>query len=193
MNKQVKVGLAFGVLILLVLIFGRWGAAFTPAEVLEPTIVVKNNPTGVPPTMVPTAESAPKVNGQYIGLVYPPLPEGLSPGFSMIIQGSDDNGLSFISGGAGKMLWLVKVSRYESNDSPIWEVADVLDLSKIESGSVLIPDGCSLNGSIDNEIIVVAKNGIVLLAWRADTTSDRFEVLATKGITCDSDKAMQLE
>lgn len=193
MNKQMKIVLSLGALILLTLVFGRWGAASTPAEALEPTVIVKNNPTSIPPTTVPTEESVPEENGQFIGLVYPPLPDDLSTGFSMIIQGSDDNGLSFVSDDGSRMLWLEKIARYEANGGVIWEVTDVLDLSKIESDAVLIPDGCSLNGSVDNEIVVVAQNGVILFAWRANATSDRFEVLAPKDITCDSDKAMRFE
>jgi len=192
MNAKIKNTLLVGMMVLLFSACVSLSAETEPVETPESTILVVEDPTSIP-TVVPIEESVPEGNGQYIGLVYPPLPAGLSTGFSMVIYGSDDNGLSFVSDGESRMLWLEKAAQYESNGSVTWEVADVLDMSKIESGSVLIPDGCSLNGSIDNEIIVIAKNGVVRMAWRANTTSDRFEVLATKGITCDSDKGMQFE
>ena len=193
MKTQMKNFLLLGVFLLLVSACVPVGSESVPVGVLEPTVVVKEIPTSMP-TVVSVVEEPISVNpSDYIDLVYPPFPESLTKGFSMIIQGSDDNGLSFVSDGAGRMLWLEKINHYNENGSPFWEVTDVLDLSKIENGAVLIPDGCSLNGRIDNEIFVVAKNETVLLAWRANTALDKFEVLATNGITCNSDKGMHFE
>jgi hypothetical protein len=62
----------------------------------------------------------------------------------------------------------------------------------MEAGLVLLPDGCFLNGTLDSEILVAGQDGTVRLAWRANTTLDRFEVIPTKGIECHSDKAMDL-
>ena len=70
---------------------------------------------------------------------------------------------------------------------------DILDLTNVESGVVLIPDGCRLNGELDNEIIVVGKDEKSLLAWRANTALNVFEVIPTQGIECQSDKGMTLE
>ena len=193
MKTQMKNFLLLGVFLLLVSACVPVGSESVPVGVLEPTVVVKEIPTSMP-TVVSVVEEPISVNpSDYIDLVYPPFPESLTKGFSMIIQGSDDNGLSFVSDGAGRMLWLEKINHYNENGSPFWEVTDVLDLSKIENGAVLIPDGCSLNGRIDNEIFVVAKNETVLLAWRANTALDKFEVLATNGIRCNSDKGMHFE
>lgn len=50
-----------------------------------------------------------------IGLVYPPSPEGPSKSFSMMIWDTDGYGLSLVSDGAGKMLWLEKIIRYDEN------------------------------------------------------------------------------
>lgn len=193
MKTQMKnVLLVIGMLIVLVSACGPLGSESTPVVASEPIVEVTEEPAVIPTESVAEEPALPPINS-YIGMVYPPFPEGLTKGFSMIIQGSDDNGLSFVLGEAGRMLWLEKVNRYDENGSPFWEVADVLDLSNIENGAVLIPDGCSLNGRIDNEIFVVAKNETVLLAWRANTALDKFEVLAVNGITCNSDKGMLFE
>lgn len=190
MNAQLK-NILLGAA-LLISACGPLGSESTPVVAPEPIVEVTEDPPVVPTDAVAEERALPPISS-YIGMVYPPFPEGLTKGFSMIIQGSDDNALSFVSNGAGKMLWLEKHSRYDENGNPYWEVTDVLDLSNIESGAVLIPDGCSLNGRIDNEIFVVAKNETVLLAWRANTALDKFEVLATNGITCVSDKGMRFE
>ena len=93
---------------------------------------------------------------------------------------------------ANNMLWLEKVIQYNADGSVIWEVKDVLGLSDLEAGLTLIPDGCFLNGVPDSEIFIVGRNGVIVLAWRANTTSGRFESIPVSGITCDSDKPWPL-
>jgi hypothetical protein len=110
----------------------------------------------------------------------------------MIVQGSDDNGYSFFSDGGIRMLWLTRLSHYDESGNPTWEVMDILDLSQVEVGAALLPDGCFLNGKPEPEIIVAGRNGVVVIAWRANATLDKFESIPTAGITCDSDKAVTL-
>ena len=94
--------------------------------------------------------------------------------------------------GGNKMLWLSKITHYDTNGSSFWEVKDVLALSGLEAGLTLLPDGCLLNGTPDSEIIVAGRNGAIVLAWRANTSLDRFEVIATDGVQCNSDKAVNI-
>jgi hypothetical protein len=63
----------------------------------------------------------------------------------------------------------------------------------LEAGLTLIPDACYLNGTPDSEILVAGRNGVIILAWRANTTLDKFEVIPTDGIECHSDKGIRLE
>lgn len=110
-----------------------------------------------------------------------------------MIEGSDDYGLFLFSEGENQMLWLSKLTHRDANGNPYWKVRDVLDLSAFESGDVLIPDGCSLNGVLDNEILVAGRNGVMISAWRANTTLNVFEVIPTSGVECHSDKGTILE
>ncbi len=187
MNKQMKNALA-GILILLLAACGRFETA--PVDVPEFTVTV--NPTDVA-TAVPTKGLAPGKVSQYIGLNFPPLPDGLSENFAMMIQDSDDHSLSLVLDGENKMLWLSKMTHRDSSGNAYWEVKDILELSNLEAGLFLLPDGCFLNGKIDNEIFAAGKDGKTLLAWRANTTLDRFEVLPANGIECHSDKAVSLD
>lgn len=203
MNKQMKYALV-GILILLLAACGQMGTTPVPADTPEPVVTVTGNETNIPESVAspnpmentPTAdvanESDPEIFNQYVGLNFPPLPNGLSESFSMIIQNSDDHALSLVLDGANKMLWLSKAVQYDSNGNPHWEVMDVLGLSNVEAGLILLPDGCLLNGARDNEIFVAAKNGAIQFAWRANTTLDMFEVLSTDGIECHSDKGVGL-
>ena len=192
MKKQTKNFILVLITALILSACGQLGTAPASINTPEPVIAITESPAEIP-TEFPSEDMAPERFDQYVGLIYPPLPDDLSPRFSMIIQGSDDNGLSLFSVGKYRMLWLSKLSHYDESSNPVWEVTDVLDLSNVETGALLIPDGCSLNGQIDNEILVVAKNGHAILAWRANTSEDRFEVLAADGIACDSDKAVRFE
>lgn len=191
MNKQLK---NFMLVIMTVLLLSACGQVETPTaptETPELIIPVTEAPTDIPaddPLEGPTPENF--IN--YVGLTYLSLPEGLSQGFSLIIQDSSDRGLSLVINGANKMLWLEKISHYDENGVPIWEVKDILSLSNLESGLTLLPDGCFMNGVPDSEIFVAGKNGAIILAWRANTTLDKFEAIPVNGITCDSDKAVNI-
>jgi len=195
MNTQLKKLMLVTITILLLAACGLFEPTSVPTEVPASTAkpVVISEIIENTPTTVPSDESAPENFSQYIGLSYPPFPAGLSQDFSMLIQNKDGYGLSLVSDGAIKMLWLNKITQYDTDGNPYWEVKDVLELSNVEAGLTLIPDGCLLNGVPESEIFAAARNGVVVLAWRANTSLDRFEVMATDGIRCNSDKAMSLE
>ena len=193
MNKQMK---NFLLVVMVAMLLAACGQVETAPV---PEVVVTEVPTSAPepvediPTAVPSDDADPEDFSQYIGLVYPPSPEGLTKGFSMVIFGKDSYGLSLIIDGANKMLWLEKVVEYGADGSVIWEVKDVLGLSNLEAGLTLIPDGCFLNGTPDSEIFVAGRNGVIVNAWRANTALGKFEVIPADGIHCDSDKATPLE
>lgn len=184
MNKQMHKVLLVGIVILLLSACGPLKAAPTPAPIVPSIPVEINNSPAIP---------APEKFSHYVGLSYPPIPARLSEGISMMIEGSDDYGLFLFSEGENQMLWLSKLTHRDANGNPYWKVRDVLDLSAFESGDVLIPDGCSLNGVLDNEILVAGRNGVMISAWRANTTLNVFEVIPTSGVECHSDKGTILE
>jgi hypothetical protein len=191
MNKQMKNSLLLvGLLVLLLAACGQVETTPIPADTPEPLIVAEN-PTDIP-TAAPTAESDPEKINRYIGLVYPPSPENLTPGFSMIIQGAGHHSLSLVSDGESRMFWLSQMTHSDADGVAYWEVKDILDLSNVETGLTLIPDGCFLNGVPDSEIIAAGRNGVIVLAWRADTTLNVFESIPVTGIECSSDKALPI-
>jgi hypothetical protein len=186
MNKQMKDILLVGILILLLSACGQFETASAP----ESAVAVNPTPGAA---AVSTEKSAPDKFNKYVGLNYPPIPAGLTEGFSMMIQGTEDHGLWLVTEGTDQMLWLTEITHYDSDGTAYWEVKDVLGLSNLEAGLVLIPDGCFLNAAPDPEIIIVGKDETVLLAWRANTALDSFEVIPTNGIECRSDKGWNLE
>ncbi len=193
MNKQMKNFMLVVMVAMLLAACGQVETAPTPEVVVTEEPISAPEPVDDNPTAAPFDDAAPQDFSQYVGLVYPPSPEGLSKGFSMVIFGKDSYGLSLVIDGTEKMLWLEKVAQYDANGNAIWEVKDVLGLSDLEAGLTLIPDGCFLNGTPDSEIFVAGRNGVILNAWRANTALGKFEVIPADGIQCDSDKAMPLE
>ena len=185
MHKQLKNLMFVMITVLLLAACGPFEPTSAPAE--APAITVAVNPTRA------AAGAAPEKFSQYIGLNYPPIPTGLTERFSMLMEGSEDHGLWLVMDGADEMLWLSEITLYDADGAAYWEVKDVLDLSDLEAGLVLIPDGCFLNSAPDNEIIIAGKDETVLLAWRANTVLDVFEVIPTNGIECRSDKGFSLE
>lgn len=193
MNEKMKITL---LVLLITLLLAACGGAETPSA---PVVEVTEEPTPVPepvevlPTAISSEEADSEQLTKYIGLVYPPSPENLTQVFSMLIQDKESFSLMMVLDGANKMLWLSKVAQYDASGNPLWEVADVLNLSNLESGLTLLPDGCSLNGVPDSEILVAGRNGVIVLAWRANTVLGKFEVIPTEGVQCNSDKAMPLD
>jgi hypothetical protein len=193
MNKQMKNLML--VLMIALLLAACGGVETAPA----PEVAVIEESTSIPepvediPTTVPSDGAESEQFSQYIGLVYPPSPDGLTEVFSMLMQDKDGYSLMMVLEGGNKMLWLSKIDHYDENGSAFWEVKDVLMLSNVEAGLTLLPDGCRLNGTPDSEIIVAGRNEVVILAWRVNTSLDRFEVIPTDGIQCNSDKAVSLE
>ena len=189
MNKQINNVVLLGVTILLLSACGQFATPGTP-NTSTPTVLpssVENTPTSAP-----AEASDPEQFRKYVGSIHPPFSDGLSDDFGMLIQGAEDHALMLVREGENKMLWLDKFTHYDSQGTAYWQVKDVLDLSNLEAGLILIPDGCSINGVPDSKIIVAAKDGTVRLAWRVNTTLDRFEVIPTNSIACNSDKAMDL-
>jgi hypothetical protein len=167
MHKQMKNILWVGIMILLVSACGPLQTTPAAVDTAEP-LVTPISAESMPTTAMANGSDAGKFSN-YIGLSYPPLPADLTEGFSMMIQDSDDHGLWLVSDDEGRMLWLSKLTHHDLDGNAYWVVMDVLDLSNVESGAVLIPDGCRLNGEADNEIIVAAKDEKSLLTWRANT------------------------
>lgn len=190
MNQRIKNLLWAGVMILF---FSACGQANT-VPTLTPEVIdsVTNDSTSTPELMeTPFMADAGKFD-QYIGLNYPPLPAGLTQGISLLIQDKQGYGLSLVSVGADKMLWLGKIDHYDADGSAYWVVKDVLDLSNMGSGLDLLPDGCLLHNVPDSEIFVIGSNGAIRQAWRANTAKDQFEILPISGIRCESDKSVPL-
>jgi len=193
MNKLFKNLLLAASLMLLFSACAPVRTVSAPVELLPEYVIVDSENAASTPAVVSVDEAAAEDFSQFIGSKYPPLPAGLSEGFSMMIQDSDDHSLKMVSKDESRMLWLMKMIGQDANGEINWEVVDVLALPKLDSNALLIPDGCFLNGNPDSEILVAAKDGEILMAWRANTSLDKFEVISTSNIHCESDRTTSLD
>jgi len=164
-----------------------------PVESLPEYVIVDSDVSADVPVATPVEDAASEDFSQFIGLNYPPLPAGLSEGFSMMIQDSNDFGLTMVLKDVSRMLWLIKMVGRDANGAANWEVVDVLALPKMDAGVLLIPDGCFLNGAPDSEVFVEAKDDVILKAWRANKALEKFEVISTSNIHCESDRTTGLD
>lgn len=169
-------------------------------QMITPTIISQMTPTSTIPKMVPDELR------KYVGIHYPPLPDGLVESFGMLIVPSNigDYSLSGVHRGDLHMLWLSKESRWKSEGKWYqgWETLDILFLPVLKGeNEVLIPDGCKIEGELDPEIIVVAvldeeayntryvTNEKINRAWRVNRSAGAFEEIPTDGIECYADNA----
>jgi hypothetical protein len=196
MNRKIKNLMLVLMVALLLAACGRFETTpvpFVESPTSAPEPVVTLDPVEDSPTEAPADEPGPEEFSKYVGLVFPPSPGGLTEVFSLLMQDKDGYSLIMVLEGANKMLWLNKIDHYGEDGSAFWEVKDVLMLSNLEAGLTLLPDGCFMNGTPDSEILVAGRNGVIVLAWRANTTMDKFEPIPVSGIQCNSDKGMPLE
>lgn len=142
---------------------------------------------------------------EYVGLTYPPYPNSVVFQWGASIYPSkDDNkwSVSRISVSAADnslkdMLWLSKVVSYDGNGIPKFEVSDVLVLPLETEKYVIAVNTCLLSGVIDPEVVALAKwddsinitrflpNNYILMAWRANQTTGKFEELSIENIECN--------
>ena len=139
---------------------------------------------------------------KYVGLVYPPNPQGLSEKGGGLVKGSaSEDGLWYVDVELdGKsMIWLQRlIKRVEKR--PIWQVKDVL-MSPIANKDETIHIGydieCSYKGIRDISIIAIGKwtwrkpplvGGYahhIRQAWRTHPTLDKFEEISPRDVLCE--------
>jgi hypothetical protein len=155
-------------------------AASTPAPRKEA------NPGTIAPQM-PAASP-------YIGVAYPPLPQGWEEGRGALAAtvGDVDYAVQELTQAKQQMLWFLKSTGRDAQGHVKWIVTDVLNRSDVPEPGGLIWGFCTLNDQPDEEIaalgeVKAARMEAVTRAWRANHTTGRFESIATTGIVCEDE------
>jgi len=130
----------------------------------------------------------------YIGVAYPPLPQGWQDGRAALTATVGD--VQYIAQelvqADQQMLWFMKSTGRDAQGQFTWVVTDVLTRSDIKESGSLIWGSCTLNDAPYEEIVGLGerKDGVmenVQRAWRANHVTGRFEPMATTGIVCQDE------
>ena len=174
---------AVAVLIIAISLSGC-SAASTPA------IRTTAAPKTTPGSSVPLKPAA----SPYIGVAYPPLPQGWEEGRGALAAtvGEVDYAVQELVQAKQQMLWFLQSTGRDAQGHITWQVTDILVRSDVPEPGGLIWGFCTLNDQPDEEIVALgevkaARMEIVHRAWRANHTTGRFEPIATTGIVCEEE------
>jgi hypothetical protein len=163
-------------------------------------------PTGSPtvtslPIPAPTTEPSPmpaqpSLAAKFIGLPYPPAPEGWLAGLGGISASVGDTSFSIqeLEKADEQMLWFMKLTGRDSQGKASWVVLDVLIRSEIKDPGGLILYICQIGDKPDTEIVALGEGSTQVIttinrAWRANHVTGRFEPISTEGIVCVEEPA----
>lgn len=176
--------------------------ASTPAFVATATLLA---PTSTPDRAM---GMVPEEYETYIGITFPPLPDGLDEGFGTLIIPSKNNidwMLTVVRSENDTVLWLSK--RFQKSGNPtVWQVRDILMLPDLSDTEWLVPNGCRNDALHDPEIIAIADvtptayssryvdSLGIRFAWRANRDAGVFEeVEITPSLDCYLDNMIEVK
>lgn len=181
-------------------------------QALEATVAALQNQLAQTQTAVvplATATAAPTSGPdwrQYIGIVWPPFPEGWDSSGGALTYSNCDFGSpcpegeeSYVvsqwqrtDGTEESLLVFGKLVRRDEEGRAYHQVLDMLVSSEI-GGSNWLWQGCRVGDSAGTDNEIVALYGIVqdpsTPAWRANHLTGRFEPVSTEGLTCVDENA----
>jgi hypothetical protein len=180
------------------------GGASPREQALEATVAALQTQISITPTIAATATLTPGPDwrSQFIGVTYPPLPEGWeytggAITFSNCAPGStcaseETYAVSALrqihvpEETAEHLLLFERLVRYESDGTSVWTVLDVLVGSEI-GGWNWLWQGCRVGDAAQTDDEIVAFAG---MAWRANHLTGRFEPISPDGLTCVDENAV---
>jgi hypothetical protein len=133
----------------------------------------------------------------YVGVVYPPLPVGLSERDGELVGeplGGVDFSVSWVSAKDRDMLWLSR-SAPGSQEMDRWQVLDVVALGRVGGDDHVALTVCSVGGVEDPEIVALARYEdkevlkTIKRAWRARRAAGKLEPIPVKGVSCVNEGA----
>ena len=178
---------------------------------VTPSVPTETSPSKVTfQTPSPTPKQTVSLTKNYIGLRYADADKVMPPGFEIRSSGiiRDDKvdpladpeyGITQLSKGLRRMLWLKKFVSRNLNGNSIWEVIDVLDVPEVGKEEELIiskgGDSCYLNGKPDAKIVAIFKvepgkryaleyYTKARKAWRVNLKTHKFEEILPRNVSC---------
>jgi hypothetical protein len=152
------------------------------------------SPSSAPRTAIAPATKPGVTVSPYIGVTYPPLPQGWEEGRGALAAtvGEVDYAVQELVQAKRQMLWFMKSAGRDAQGHTLWVVTDVLVRSDVPEPGGLIWGFCTLNDQPDEEIVALgevkaARMDTIQQAWRANHTTGHFEPIATTGIVCEDE------
>jgi hypothetical protein len=181
-------------IVLSALVFSLLLSGCSSGQVFEPTMTP-------PPTIINTPSqllSTPTVAvSPYIGLSYPPVPEGWQESRGSVTYSANELSYSIqdLRQEDKQMLWFLKSTRHDANGSATWIVLDVLVGSGMKGSGGFVWFICQTGDKPDTEIVVLGESSkvkvgvidIIHQAWRASHETEHFVPISTTGIICVDD------
>ena len=147
--------------------------------------------------LAPVAAQRSTDTAKYIGVRHgPTLPREvklIGGGLVSAVGDEKEYAMSEVHRGRTKMIWFDRLTHRDEKGVAYWEVKDVLVLPTIPKRQALVYALCLLNNKPDGEIAAIVDNQPhvqyftrVRKAWRANRTTEKFEVIPVKGVKCEN-------
>lgn len=144
------------------------------------------------------AAGAPPTAQSFVGLQYPPFPEGLDEqgGTMLAVGGKTEFALNVVSRDSTTYVWLSRLTERNAEGEPGFEVRAALRVPSLDSGEVLLVGRCRMAGAADvgdRGIVAIARTAgheadpelnDIRKAWRADVTKEAFRELPADSVVC---------
>ncbi|MBE9013626.1 hypothetical protein IQ250_25905 [Pseudanabaenaceae cyanobacterium LEGE 13415] len=142
----------------------------------------------LPALSQPASTARPNIRS-YIGLSYRILPKGFKDNGGWVVKGGRYRA-DFVQRGNTRMIWFTKVLPWNRGGAVPVQVVDVMELPTFPRTQELHYAFCRLNDVNDRQIFAIAQatnediRTNIVRAWRANTKTEKFEPISTKGVAC---------
>lgn len=137
----------------------------------------------------------------FIGLQYPPFPEGLDEqgGTMLAVGGKVEFALNVVSRDSTTYVWLSRLTERNAAGEPGFEVRAALLVPPLDSGEALLVGRCRITGAKDvgdRSVVAIARTAghdaeaeltDIREAWRADVAKEAFRELPADSVVCTND------
>lgn len=179
----------------------QWKTVAAACAVLTAAACARRNGGGRSSAAASAAAGAPPAAQSFVGLQYPPFPEGLDEqgGTMLAVGGKAEFALNVVSRDSTTYVWLSRLTERNAQGEPGFEVRAALLVPPLDSGEVLLVGRCRMAGASDvgdRGIVAIARTAgheeepelrDIREAWRADVAKEAFRALPADSVVCTNE------
>jgi len=176
----------------------QWKVVAAVCAVVTGAACARSNGGGRSGATASAAAGAPPAAQSFVGLQYPPFPEGLDEqgGTMLAVGGKMEFALNVVSRDSTTYVWLSRLTERNAEGEPGFEVRAALLVPPLDSGEVLLVGRCRMAGASDagdRSIVAIARTAgheaeadlrDIREAWRADVAKEAFRELPADSVVC---------